>query len=196
MTATALTAAGLNANTLDKDPKDGVITLDETATWAAVAAIPFFEVKRVFAMADKNADGKLTADELTAGQTLPPQFSSDWNSLRSSFKALDADSDGFISKREWDGYCLGWMTPRPPQNICEDLFTKADTELPKAMLSRNEFEKGGRVCKSPTDGGCSLLQAAMQQATVTQQSNSPGRSKTGFLQQLAELQKRYPRMHH
>jgi len=190
MTATALTAAGLNANTLDKDPKDGVITLDETATWAAVAAIPFFEVKRVFAMADKNADGKLTPDELNDGQ-----FSTDWHNLRSSFRALDSDSDGVISKREWDGYCMGWMSPRPPQKMCEELFAKADTEFPKGLLSRNEFDKGGRVCKSPGDGGCSLLQAAMQQAT-NKQSSSPGRLKTGFLQQLAELQRRYPGMHH
>lgn len=191
MSATSLQAAGLDFNTLDTDPKDGVITLNETATWASIAAIPFFEVKRVFAMADKNADGRLTQDEIAGGQ-----FSTDWHNLRSSFRAIDSDSDGFISKKEWDGYCLGWMEPRPPQKMCEELFTHADFDAPKGKLTRNEFDTGGKVCRTPTDGGCSLLQAAMQQATDTQQPRGPGRSKTGFLQQLAELQQRYPGMHH
>jgi len=191
MTATALTAAGLSASDLDMHPSDGIITLNETATWATVAAIPFFEVKRVFAIADKNADGQLTADELSGGQ-----LSTDWHNLRSSFKALDLDSDDLISKKEWDAYCMGWMSPRPPQKRCEDLFTKADADEPKGMLSRSEFDKGGRACKNAKDGGCSLLQAAMQLAAEAQQSSSSQRPKRGFLQQLAGLQQRYPRMHH
>jgi len=190
MTATALTAAGLDMEDLDRNPKDGVITLNETATWAAVASIPFFEVKRVFAMSDKNADGRLTADELTGGK-----LSTDWYNLRSSFRALDGDSDGFVSKKEWDGYCLGWMSPRPPQTVCEELFAKADTEAPKGKLNRNEFDAGGRACKSPADGGCSLLQAAMQ-AAGAKESRSPGRSKIGFLQQLELLRQRYPGTQH
>jgi len=190
MAATALTVAGLNINDLDKNPKDGVITLNETATWAAVAAIPFFEVKRVFAMNDKNSDGRLTADELSGGQ-----FSSAWHTLKSSFSALDADIDGFISKREWDSYCMGWMFPRPSRTACRELFTGADVEKPKGMLSRNEFEKGGRTCKSPTDGSCSLLQAAMQQAMTMQHSNRQEGSKMGFLQQLGVLEQRYSGMH-
>merc|ERR1712008_121943 len=125
------------------DPKDGVITLNETATWASIAAIPFFEVKRVFAMADKNADGRLTEDELAGGQ-----FDADWHNLRSQFRAIDSDSDGLISKQEWDGYCLGWMKPRPPQKMCEELFAAADTIAPKGKLSRNEFDRGGKVCRS------------------------------------------------
>merc|ERR1712008_174216 len=155
----------------------------------AVAAIPFFEVKSVFAAADKNSDGKLTANELVGGH-----LSSDWYNLRSSFRALDVDSDDFISKREWDAYCVGWMSPRPPQTLCEEMFAKADTELPKGMLSRNEFDRGGRACKTPGDAGCSLLQAAMQQATDRQKSSSPRGSKTGFLQQLTELQQHYQGM--
>lgn len=185
MTATALSAAGLDASDLDINPRDGVITLNETATWAAVNAIPFYEVKKVFDFADTNGDQQLTANEIPGGQ-----FPADWHNLRSQFRAVDANADGVITKQEWDGYCMGWMLPRPQQTTCEEMFNAADVELPKGGVNRAEFEKGGLACKTPTDG-CSLLQAMARQ-----QASHLGRPKMAFLQQLAELQQRYSGTHH
>jgi Ca2+-binding EF-hand superfamily protein len=131
--------------------KDGVITINEAATFGVKNGVPWSEIKPVFQHVDANGDGKITSKEFSAEEESNSKLFQD---LRAGFADIDLDGDGLISKDEWMGFCHGWMTPHPPEKLCKQLFKVADTSDPKNMVNRQEFEQAGKECDSVDDGNC------------------------------------------
>jgi Ca2+-binding EF-hand superfamily protein len=131
--------------------KDGVITVNEAATFGVKNGVPWSEIKPVFQHVDANSDGKITSKEFSAEEDSNSKLFQD---LRAGFADIDLDGDGLISNDEWMGFCHGWMTPHPPEKLCKQLFKVADTSDPKNMVNRQEFEQAGKECDSVDDGNC------------------------------------------
>jgi len=91
--------AGLGA------PADGKLTTDE---WVAAMDSPFFPKfvddaaipfsMAVFAAADKDGDGRITAAEMFAGQSRTGMTEAE---TRAAFEQLDGDGDGFVTAQEY-----------------------------------------------------------------------------------------------
>lgn len=156
LTEEAMDAAEPRFDDLDNIDKDGIITVNEAATFGVSNGIPWAEIEPIFEAMDINHDNEITKAEY--GEALPVSHAM-FQDFRAGFRDLDLDSDGVISDKEWMSYCTGWMAPKPDQATCQSLFQAADKFNPKGEIDQHEFETAGRHCDSIDDKDCAMLLA-------------------------------------
>jgi Ca2+-binding EF-hand superfamily protein len=162
MTEEAMDAAEPGFDDLDCIDRDGVITMDEAATYGTSNGVPWREVKPIFDVMDLNKDHKITRKEFDDAH---PVSHAVFQDFEAGFKDLDLDSDGLISDYEWMSYCNGWMTKKAQAGTCKDIFKAADVDSPHGQIDRREFDTAGPRCSTVDDGHCSMLLAIATKPT-------------------------------
>jgi len=147
----AMDAAEPGFEDLDCIDKDGVITIHEAATYGVKNGVPWGEIRPIFDVMDMNKDNEISREEFDQAH---PVSHAVFQDFRAGFKDIDLDSDGLISENEWMSYCNGWMTKKPQQHVCEELFKAGDTEAPMGEIDQHEFYTAGSHCSSIDDGDC------------------------------------------
>lgn len=170
----AMYSAGPTFEDLDSTvaARDGVITQDEAATWGMKNGVPWSEMKGLFVRFDRNNNSKLEKREFEAALPNSQNFLS---SLGSSFEDIDYNGDKLISEPEWLAFCNGWMTPKPSEAVCKEIFKEADVDAPHDLIDKVEFAgtedeenedgRAGRVRHEPAtkDDMGSMLRGSSEQ---------------------------------
>jgi len=154
----AFDAAEPGFRDLDCLDHNGVITVNEAATFGTKNGIAWYKMKPIFDAIDADKNGEITREEYKLKQM--PMSQDMLETLSPGFADLDLNGDGALELPEWKGFCEGWMDPKPSAALCDALFQGADTSDPRGQLSREEFDKGGSNCKTLDDGNCAFLQTA------------------------------------
>lgn len=116
--------------------RDNVITQDEAATWGMKNGVPWSEMKGLFTRFDKSNNSRLERMEFEAAE---PESQAFLNGLGATFEDIDYNGDKLISEPEWLAFCHGWMTPKPSESACKDIFHEADTDAPHDLIDQWEF---------------------------------------------------------
>eukprot|EP00928_Gymnodinium_smaydae_P014549 TRINITY_DN15349_c0_g1_i1.p2 TRINITY_DN15349_c0_g1~~TRINITY_DN15349_c0_g1_i1.p2 ORF type:complete len:355 (+),score=85.34 TRINITY_DN15349_c0_g1_i1:148-1212(+) len=163
---------------LDTDPKDGIITVDEAATFALSNGVPWASMKPLFDVIDLDRNHQITRQEYNASRTRARKYLQE---ISPTFRDLDLDSDGKLHLEEWMLYCNGWMVANLSKATCESLFNAADRFPPKGIVDRREFLNAGRYCHTADDGNCTSLLATMPQGGFGSSSRVAPASLKGLL---------------
>jgi len=137
----AMEAAKPSFDDMDCITKDGIITIDEAATFGTKTGVPWGEVKPIFDAIDMNKDGNISREEWNEAHPVSREMLED---LRAGFKDIDLDANNMINDEEWLAFCNGWMVPKLAADKCHELFVAADVSLPTGSIDRTEFEGAGK----------------------------------------------------
>jgi hypothetical protein len=116
--------------------RDNVVTQDEAATWGMKNGVPWSEMKGLFIRFDENNNSRLEKGEFEAAE---PNSQAFLNGLGATFEDIDYNGDKLVSEPEWLAFCHGWMTPKPSESKCKEIFHEADTDAPHDLIDQWEF---------------------------------------------------------
>lgn len=130
---------------LDCIQRDGIVTMDEAATFGTMNGVPWGEIQPIFQYLDKDHNQNVTRLEYETAHPVSKDMLQDF---RAGFADIDLNGDNMISSEEWMAFCHDWVHPHPSIEKCNELMSEADTRAPKGEIDRVEFEVGSRACTS------------------------------------------------